>query len=471
MSGMGWTRAFCEGLYGRDREYVPGGATFRDIRTLAGGLRRLALADKSTRNTVCLCTENKALLAAALLAGLSGAFRLVLPYAFSRQAVGEVLQTLPVSGILADQPGDFPPGPAVITPEAIPREDTDPSGFAAADTPFLMLFTGGSTGMPKVWSKTPRNVIAEARYMVDRFGITADDVILATVPPQHIYGLLFSVLVPLVASARVLQETCVFPGEIMKAAREAEATVLVSVPACYRVLKGDLLMRHHLRLAFSSAGPLDAVDADRFRERTGLEIHEIYGSTETGGVAVRRRGCDGETWEALEPVAWRIDDGRLQVRSPFLSPSLLRDEAGFFTTADRAEDARGMRFLLRGRTDDVVKIGGKRVDLAEIREKLKRLRGVKDALIVMRATGKGRQHELVALVATDLPSAELRRRMAPLVEPYAMPRRFVLMDRIPVTATGKYDRKIIEELLASGQSSASFAPRAANPEPAGDGAG
>ena len=359
-SGMAWTGAFCSELSHADREYVLNGPTCKEIHRLAAGIRRLGSAREEDRKLLCLCTENKALLAAALIASLSGGPRLVFPYAFSRQAVADVLKTMPVSAILADRPGDFPPGPQVILPAMLEEADPIPGNcnYIDADLPFLLLFTGGSTGTPKVWAKTPRNMIEEARYMIARFGITAEDIFLSTVPPQHIYGLLFSVLVPLISSARILEGIYVFPREILKVAAESEATVLVSVPACYRVLKGEFLERHRLRLAFSSAGALDQGDADYFREKTGLDINEIYGSTETGGVATRCRGGDGDSWNGLDPVEWRIADGRLQVMSPFISPSLPRNEVGFFVTADRADENGKGRFVLRGRADDVVKIGG-----------------------------------------------------------------------------------------------------------------
>ena len=451
-SSVMWTRTLFSALPDPDREFILNGPTHQKIRALAAGIRHLGAIPGKDRDFLCLCSENKALVAAAILAALSGGPRLVFPYAFSRQAIADVLKTMSVSWVLADGPGDFPPGTEIIFPDMLNQDDLQSENFIDADEPFLMLFTGGSTGTPKVWAKTPRNMVEEARYMCTTFGITAEDTFLATVPPQHIYGLLFSVLVPLIASARVLEGIYVFPREILKVAAESKASILISVPACYRVLKGDFLERHHLRMAFSSAGALEPADADYFRKKTGLDINEIYGSTETGGVAVRCRGRDGDALNALDPVEWQIDEGRLQVRSPFISPSLPRNEAGFFVTADRAdEDERG-RFVLRGRADDVVKIGGKRVDLVEIQEKIKKIGGIRDALVVLLPRTKGRPTDLAALVVTELDPVELRRELAALVEPYAMPRRFVAVDRIPMTPTGKVDRAAIAEILQSGKS-------------------
>ncbi|MCX5843613.1 MAG: acyl-CoA synthetase, partial [Deltaproteobacteria bacterium] len=260
--------------------------------------------------------------------------------------------------------------------------------------------------------------------------------------------LLFSVLIPFVSSARVLDGVYTFPGEILRTAAEHRASILVSVPIHYRILKSDDLQQHNFRMAFSSAGVLDKGDAAYFHEKTGLDIIEIYGSTETGGVATRRRLRDGESWRPLDTVAWKVLDERLRVKSDFISPTLPRDAEGFFVTADCAEADGIQSFILQGRADDIIKIGGKRVDLASVQAKIKRIPGVRDAVVVSLPTGKGRQNELAALVATDIDALQLRKHIAAVSELYAVPKRIIVTKEIPVTSTGKYDRAGIERLLA-----------------------
>jgi acyl-coenzyme A synthetase/AMP-(fatty) acid ligase len=442
-----WYRHIFSPLPEPSKEFIVNGCTYGEVYRLASGIRRLQPSDAEARAMICICTAHKALIAAALIAALTGGLRLVLPYAFSRQAIEEVLETMPCPFLLADCPGDFPPGCEIITPSMLHHDSTIPGAFMNPDTPFLMLFTGGSTGKPKVWSKTPRNMLAEARYQADKFGISPDDIFLSTVPPQHIYGLLFSVLIPFVSSARVLEGVYTFPGEILRTAEEHKASILVSVPVHYRVLKSDDLQQHNLRMAFSSAGVLDKGDAAYFHEKTGLDIIEIYGSTETGGVATRRRSRDGESWRPLDIVAWKIHDERLHVRSHFISPTLPRDAEGFFVTADCAAMDGNLCFTLRGRADDIVKVGGKRVDMAAVQSKIKQIPGVQDAVVVSLPTGKGRQNELAALVATHLDVLQLRRHITAVSESYAVPKRIIVIEEIPVTSTGKYDRTRIERIL------------------------
>ena len=429
------------------REFILNGCTYEAVYRLAAGICHLQPSSEEDRSVICLCTDDKAILAAALVAALAGGPRLVLPYAFSRQAVEEVLENMALSFILTDRPGDFPPGAEVITPSLLRHDVKMPDTVLDYDNPFLTLFTGGSTGKPKAWAKTPRNLLAEAMHLSGKFAISPDDVFLSTAPPRHIYGLLHSVLIPFICSSRVLDGVYTFPREILRVAQDYGASVLVGLPLHYRVLKVDDLQRYDLRMALSSAGALDREAAAYFYRKTGLDIIEIYGSTETGGVATRRSLGDGEAWRPMDPVDCKIGEGKLHVRSTFISPTLPRDSDGFFATADRVDPDGERNFILRGRTDDIVKIGGKRVDVAAVQNKLKQMPGVRDAVVICLPTGKGRQNELAALVATHLDVPQLRRHIAAVSETYAVPRRIAVVEEIPVMSTGKYDRAGIERIL------------------------
>ena len=441
------------GLYSfsRDREFIAHEYTCGDLYDLAGGFSRVAGAETGAScPSVCLLTEDRGLMMAALLAALSGSIRLVFPHAFSRQALADFDATLHPDFYFLDDPEQravLPAEARVIESSDLSRNHRLPETIADLDEPFLILFTGGSTGTPKVWPKTPRNMFEEARYQADSLGLTAEDLVLSTVPPYHIYGLLFSLLAPFIATARVLNQTYVFPREILKAAEDHRATVLVSNPAHYRSLRMDELQRFGLHTALSSAGPLAPEDAVFFHKKTGLPVTEIFGSTETGGIATRRSPVEG-TWHPLAPVDWTIQaDDRLCVRSDFLSPKLPRDRNGFFVTSDCVERALDGRFTLRGRADSIVKIGGKRVDMAAVQAALKQIPGVRDAMVLSVPVGGTRQNELAAVVATDLSATSLRRELTHRVENYAIPKRIAVVEAVPITPTGKYDRGRIEKII------------------------
>ncbi len=423
------------------KAFVSPGCTYDDCYSHGAGFVDRFSTIEFDGEPVCLCTEDRGIIASAMLSSLAGGPVCVLPYSLSPQVLSEMRDILGFRYAIVDAPMELPDGVVGILPE---RGQWPPASRPRdADSVFMQLFTGGSTGKPKVWPKTARNLLAEAAYQADKYAFNGDDLVAATVPPYHIYGLLYTVMAPFLASASVLPGTYVFPGEIASILAEKPVTVLVSVPVHYRVLKGAEVVAPKLRLAFSSAGPLDREDAIAFCGRTGVGPEEIYGSTETGGIACKSSATGRDDLEPFECLEWKISHDRLCVKSPFISPDLPVDGRGFFTTGDRASDAGRGRIALLGRADGVVKVGGKRVDLNDVQDKIKRLPGVRDACVISMGGRRGRGTNIAAVIETDMSEEEARAAMAGALERYAVPRRIRTVASMPATATGKYDREAI----------------------------
>jgi len=427
-----------------DRDFILSRHSYRDLYGLAEAIRR----EVDEKNAVlCLCTADKGLTAAALLAALTEGFTIILPFADTVAAVEEIGRTIPVSAVLSDRTTGFPKERKVLTP--IPHQGELPERIPAVglDEPFLKFFTGGSTGKPRMWSKTPRNLFAEAFFHSQKYRITPEDRILATVPPYHIYGFLYSVLIPLVSSASVIDAIPTYPEEIRHCLAHHSPTVFASVPVHYRVLNGTEIPGKSLRHAVSSAGKLDSADADYFTHTTGVELIEIYGSTETGGIADRRRS-EGETaLTPFEAVDWKIVDERLCVRSAFISPEIETNPDGFFMTGDRAAPEGKNRFRLLGRADGIIKVGGNRVDLEAIRDVLKGIDGVEDAVVISTSSTAGRENDIFAAVQGNVAADRIQETISERLEPHACPRRIKIVPRLPVSSSGKYDRATIEALF------------------------
>ena len=283
------------------------------------------------------------------------------------------------------------------------------AAFANADPQALVgwLYTGGSTGDAKLWAKTAKPLLAEAAMLVRVLGVGPADVILATVSPSHIYGLLYSVIVPILAGARVDRVTRYSPEAIRERMSASSATILVTTPAHLRILARLPWSGSTIRLVLSSGAPLRAEDATAFHESSGLWPLEVYGSTETGGVAVRIQADQNRLWTALPGVAWRVANDCIAVRSEYLGPDLPCDNEGYFVTANmvRVHEGRaGAQLELVGRRDRVVKVGGKRVALCDVEEKLRTLRGVTDALVLAQEEDSGRGQHILALAESSRPS-------------------------------------------------------------------
>jgi acyl-coenzyme A synthetase/AMP-(fatty) acid ligase len=432
-----------------ERQFIVDGERFSDLYDMACRIRTRLDGGAAPAKPVCLCSDNRALVAAAALAALAGGPAVILPYARSEQALQETRQAIDFDVALVDGPGGLPPGVSPLDRRTIAATAPDPRLMRTGDPddPWMFLFTGGSTGAPKIWTKTPRNLLGESAFLIREFNVTDADVVLATVPSYHIYGLLYSVLVPLLASARVCRQTPVFPNEIVTLLDRTAATILISIPAHYRALRNHRPNRHNLRLAFSSAGALAPEDDRAFFESLRVPVTEVYGSTETGGIALRCRAAGRPGLTPYTCVDWRIEDDALAVRSSFLSQELETDAAGYYRTADRAEPDGERGFALLGRSDGIVKVAGKRVDLTGIQQILRQIPGVDDAYVFAQKTGQGRENVILALVAGDVPEPLLRERLQRRLEPYALPRRIKIVAEIPVSSLGKVDRGEIEKLF------------------------
>ena len=429
------------------REFVIGKVPYSAVHALAAGITAECGADRAP---VCLCAQDRAVVAAALLAALAGPTTLILPHAFDEPVLEELRRETGCSTVISDVPRPVPAGVRLFIPSAgrAPRRPlTDARARKSAADPWLRLFTGGSTGAPKMWTKTVRNLLAETSAIVGHYRVTDGDRILATVNANHIYGLLYAVLTPLAAGASVAAETPTFPAEIQAAGRRAKASILVSVPAHYRALNGHPCDLPALRLAFSSAGTLAEEDALAFSARTGAPVAEIYGSTETGGIAARVRRAGERDFKAFPAVAVRIGEGQLSVRSAYLSPELPLNAGGFYLASDRVRATPQGRFELLGRVDGVVKVGGRRVDLEAVRQSLAGLPGVRDAVALALPVGRGREHRIVAVVEADAGTLDLSPAALVALPPHARPRPIMVLPKIPLTPAGKYDRKAIAALF------------------------
>ncbi len=439
-----------------DREFICCGATFGEVYAMANSLRVALDQAENSGALVCLAADDKAVIAAALLAALASNTTLLLPYAFSARIIAQMHQTTGFTAAIIDMAREFPDGVKVIFPQSTGTHDLtemspspgpglSTSQEVSAESELLQIFTGGSTGTPKIWSKTVENIFGEGYFQASRFAVMEDDCILATIPPYHIYGLLFSVVMPLVSGATVVNETPSFPSEIVRVAKKYKSTILASVPAHYRALRERKMS---LRLAFSSSGMLDTADNAAFCRHNKIGVVEVYGSTETGGIATRNMAQGEDFFTPFPTIDWKINDHRLAVRSPYISPELPVDENGFFTTNDRVEPVGTQSFALNGRSDTVTKVGGKRVDLDEIRLLIKEQAGVTDCVALAIPEPGGREHLIGALIQGDTIDLEMiKKSLIDALEPYALPRRIKTVAQIPLKTNGKYDMLRIIRLL------------------------
>ncbi len=314
---------------------------------------------------------------------------------------------------------------APVPPPAIPPEQI-----------VAIAYTSGSTGTPTAHAKTWGAVVTCAEAAAERFGFRAGDgpasAIVATVPPQHMYGFETTMMLPLRASVGVHAGESFFPSDVLGAlAAVPPRRVLVTTPLHLRALLADGRRPPDLSAVISATAPLAREMAQTVERGWDAPMLEIYGATEAGSLASRRT-VQEESWLPYRGVQVRPDVAAV--------PGL-----GEVPLADRVEtDATG-RFLLLGRQADVVKLGGKRASLADLTQTLAAVDGVVDGIFVapddIETNPAAR---LVAYVVAPGRSAEeilgaLRRR----IDPVFLPRRVAMLDALPRDALGKVPRQAL----------------------------
>ncbi len=314
----------------------------------------------------------------------------------------------------------------------------------AADQCRLDLFTSGSTGEPKRVAKTLAQLDAEVAVQ-DALWKGGSGPVYATVPHYHIYGMLFRILWPLAAGRPFDTETCSAPEILLARMGQFGPGDVISSPSQLSRLPDlipiDSLDDQALRI-FSSGGPLPAGTALQFQNALGEAPVEIYGSTETGGIAWRVQRDGDDAWTPLPGIRLSITDAEaLVLESPFLpTPApLTLDDAGVILS-----DAR---FRLLGRLDRIVKIEGKRLSLAEMEARLRNHSDVLDAVV---AVLPGRRQTIgAALVLNEAGRARLdgdgrrlyaeglRAYLAPWFDPVLLPRHWRYPGTLPYNERGK----------------------------------
>lgn len=319
------------------------------------------------------------------------------------------------------------------------------------------LYTSGSTGEPKQIRKTLAQFETEVAVLESIWGDALGSAcIVASAPHHHFYGLLFRLFWPLSAGRPFDAITCAYPNTLVERLALLEDTALVSSPALLSRLPKLVplaSLRPMPRLIFSSGGPLPATAAREFHQQLGRAPIEIYGSTETGGIAWRRQEGD-DCWTPMPGIQVGSEaDGALSLRSPYLLDSVP------WRMDDAVELLHDGRFLLRGRLDRVVKIEEKRLSLPDMEARLVNhpwvaaaaavaLTGRRQSIgAVVVLSPQGRQQ--LAALSKRQTSLALRRHLAAHFDAVLLPRRWHFPDQLPINDRGKLTHASLSALLTN----------------------
>lgn len=315
----------------------------------------------------------------------------------------------------------------------------------------LQLFTSASTGQAKLIPKCLQQLQTEIEVLEQLWGAQlgqADAV--SSVSHQHIYGLLFSVLWPLLTGRVMISERI----------NQLEALMAPATLAAYWIASPAFLKRltaendvSGFQLIFSSGGVLPALTQTQLAGN-GYRVVEVYGSSETGGIAWRQQQACWQLFPALRLVA---EQQRWRLYSPYLAQAPTSQE-GSCLLDDQLSEVGAGQFKLLGRLDRIVKIEEKRLSLTELEQRLKALPSVLDAYCWLLPGVRQRIAGAVVLSAQGLEqlatdgrwafTQHLRQQLAAYFELSVLPKAWLWLNHLPQTANAKIDQSLLNGLLA-----------------------
>jgi acyl-coenzyme A synthetase/AMP-(fatty) acid ligase len=313
----------------------------------------------------------------------------------------------------------------------------------AADQVVAHVFTSGSTGEPQPHRKTWGALVRDVRGEAERLGIEAGHAILGTVPPQHMYGFESTVLLPLATGAAFVAERLYFPADIDAAIQAHDGPrVLFTTPFHLRTWLESGPPAAIERIV-SATAPLSIPLARAAEAATGAELYEIYGCTEAGQVATRRSTRSPE-WQAFAGLRlWN------EGTNAYCQGAHVDERTPLQDVIEVLGD--GSRFLLHGRTADLVNIAGKRNSLGYLNHQLTAIPGVDDGAFFLpdETSPDGVTRLMAFVVAPTLDTASIHAALARVLDPAFMPRPLVFVERLPRQLTGKLPREALAALAAA----------------------
>ncbi len=420
----------------RGRQAVDAGTFLADVAAIAA-----TLPERS--HAINLCEDRYAFLASFCAVASRGQTTL-LPAARTPAAIAETLAAYAGSYALSDTEAH---GEAPLRIPALGQHGrcTHRPAFEAAHA-VAIGFTSGSTGAPrahaKTWASFHASSAANARSLLAALAPATHAHVVATVPPQHMYGMELSVLLPLLGPFAIHDSRPLFPADVADALAQIDAPrVLVTTPVHLRALLRESLALPPLAAIVSATAPLSRELAAAAEAHLGAPLLEMFGSTETCVIAQRRTAIE-DSWQLYDGIALRPQPDGTLVDAPHLHAPV--------ALADLVELLPEGRFRLCGRHADLLDIAGKRASLAELTRRVLALPGVLDAALFQLDDGDaaGVRRLAALVVAPTRSEADLLDALRLCFDPVFLPRPLRKVDHLPRNATGKLPRAALLAQLA-----------------------
>jgi len=434
--------------------------TWRDVHRAAAGLATRLQAG----GVVCnLCDSRIGFLVAWLAAFRAGCTQILPPSAGRNELIAILKAQSPATVVVdsvASEASWAPDAPCMRWDGVLPTFGPADADLAwlrpeALDAALARLYTSGSTGTPEPQTKTLSQLARGAAVLASRLEeVLAKPVqslgpIVCSVPPQHMFGLETSVMLPLVTGLAVRDGKPLLPADVHAAFAQGAAlgSLWVATPLHLRALASSETTIPACGMVLASTMPLAPELAAQVEALCAAPVLEIYGSTETGVIAMRRPASQS-FWRAVDGVTLECgEEGTRVWGSHFRSPQWLADQVN----GDR--DA----FELLGRRGDLIKIGGRRASLASLNRVLEAMPGLSNGVFhlpvsnVSKVSNVATQRLVLFHEGAPLDRATVREWLRTRIDPVFLPRDIIRVDCLPRTATGKLQRPALDDLYAAHQ--------------------
>ncbi len=352
-----------------------------------------------------------------------------------------------------------------------------PAPRVEPDETAVLLYTSGTSGVPKGVCQTYKNLRSDIDACVERAQLKGEHRFLGLLPLSHSFGLTAMLLVPVALGASVYYIPRFAPAAVIQAIRERGLSVTMMIASMYTALlrtkRGGPEDFKTLEYAVSGGEALQDAVYHEFRERFGVEILQGYGMSEASPVVSlnvpweNRVGTVGKTIPGVSVRAFddngaqlKPDEiGELWVRGPIVmkgyykkpdeTRAVLTDD-GWYKTGDMGKvDAEGF-ITITGRKKEMIIVGGENVFPREIEAVLEQHPAVKEAAAIGEADSSRGEVVVAFVTLGDGKSAsdiELRDFCRDRIAGYKVPRRVIVAEDLPRGPTGKILKRKLKELL------------------------
>jgi len=351
--------------------------------------------------------------------------------------------------------GDFFTEEALNAPQTVDKDNLLlETHTPAPEDQAIILFTSGSNGQPAPITKTFAQLDAEINTLEHVWGAQLGRAtITSSVSHHHIYGMLYWLLWPLCTGRVFISAKREYWEQIFQDAKLYSPLTIISSPAhLSRLAPLDWQnIADNVSAIFSSGAPLANTNALDVSRTLGQPVTEVYGSTETGGIAWRNQ-CEDDSWQPFPKVAIAESaDGLLRVKSPYLEDDRWAD------TADKVSLLANGKFHLKGRADRIAKVGGKRISLTALEQLLEAHCCVEQARAVTLDERGGRVGAAIVLTAEGRKqlidkgkaavNTALKNTLEKHVDRVAIPRYWRYVGQLPRNTQGKLELADLHNLF------------------------